>query len=246
MENTGLFTGKSDDYARFRPSYPAEAIDWLRSRTAGERLLDAGAGTGIFTQLLLKKFAHVTALEPNPAMREKFNQLLPGVPCLDTTAEATGLADASVDLITVAQAFHWLDGEKFKAEAMRILAPEGKTAIVWNTTLTSDFTAARNKICQKYCPRFRAGYAGKRSPAEGDDFLRHHYFKKVEVVSFDNPFFMDKECFEGNMRSRSYSLLPGDEGYEAFITELRELFTRYAQNGIVTEPQETQIFLGEF
>ena len=246
MENTGLFTGKSDDYARFRPAYPAAAIDALRCRTSGEHLLDVGAGTGIFTRLLLPRFARVTALEPNPAMREKFNQLLPGIRCLDTTAEVTGLPDNSVDIITAAQAFHWFDAGKFKAEAMRILAPEGKTAIIWNTSLASDFTTARNKICQKYCPRFRAGHTGKHSPAEGDAFLRCRYFREVEVLTFDNPFAMDMEIFLGNMRSRSYALLPGDAAYEPFMAELRELFARHACNGIVTEPQETQIYLGKF
>jgi SAM-dependent methyltransferase len=149
-------------------------------------------------------------------------------------------------LITAAQAFHWFDEEKFKKEAMRILRPGGKVAIIWNTSLDNDFTSERNCICRKYCPRFQRGYAGKRSPAEGDDFLRHNYFREVEVVAFDNPFVMDLECFEGNMRSRSYALLPGERAYKSFRDELRELFERHAVNGRVVEPQETQVFLGSF
>ena len=187
MNNRSLFTSKSDDYFRFRPSYPDAAIDWLRERCLGEDVVDIGAGTGIFTKEILKRFRNVSAVEPNGDMREKFKEFLPDIFCASTSAEETGAADHSVDLITAAQAFHWFDEEKFKKEAMRILRPGGKVAIIWNTSLDNDFTSERNCICRKYCPRFQRGYAGKRSPAEGDDFLRHNYFREVEVVAFDNP-----------------------------------------------------------
>ena len=82
--------------------------------------------------------------------------------------------------------------------------------------------------------------------AEGDDFLRNSYFKKVEVVSFPNPFTMDLEIYLGNMRSRSYSLKPDDAEYENFMAELRLIFDRFSENGMITERQETQIYLGEF
>ncbi|MBE6385567.1 MAG: class I SAM-dependent methyltransferase [Lentisphaerae bacterium] len=246
MNNKELFTHKSDDYANFRPSYPLTAIAWLREKISGEQVVDIGAGTGIFTQLLRHKFQQISAVEPNGDMRKKFMQLLPDIPCSAASGEATLYPENSVDLITVAQAFHWLDEEKFKAEAMRILRPGGKVAIVWNTSVPDDFVSARNAVCQKYCPRFRSGHAGKRTPAEGDAFLRNSYFREVEVVSFANPFIMDLETFEGNIRSRSYALTPQDEQYEDFTAELRTVFEQYSQKGFVTEPQETQIYLGSF
>ena len=246
MNNTEIFTGKSKDYFRCRPSYPAAAIDWLRARCPGGRVLDVGAGTGIFTRALLQRFHDVAAVEPNGDMREMFREQLPAVPCLTATGENTGIAGNSVDLITVAQAFHWLDEERFKAEACRILRPGGKVAIIWNTSVKDDFTRARDRVCQTFCPRFRAGHAGKRSAEEGDDFLLNRYFRKVEFASFPNPFVMDQEMFEGNVRSRSYALPPEHSGYEKFMAELRLVFERYAVNGSVTENQMTQIYLGEF
>ena len=246
IRNTELFTQKSDDYFKFRPSYPVEAVEWLKSEIAAVNALDIGAGTGIFTKVLLKCFKNVSALEPNADMRNKFSQFLPDVPCYDGCGENTLLPDNSVDLITVAQAFHWLDADLFKKEAIRILKPQGKVAIVWNTSLKSDFTVERNAVCQKYCPRFAAGHAGKLSAEEGDIFLREKFFSTVKVVSFDNPFSMDQATFEGNMRSRSYALTPGDSKYSAFMAELRTVFEKHSQNGIVTEPQETQIYLGSF
>jgi ubiquinone/menaquinone biosynthesis C-methylase UbiE len=179
-------------------------------------------------------------------MRKRFAELLPGILCTAGTAEATLLPESSVDLITAAQAFHWFDEEKFKSEAKRILRPNGKVAIIWNTSLKNAFTIARDEICKKYCPRFRSGYAGKRTPAEGDNFLRYIYFQKVEFLSFANPFEMTPEIFEGNMRSRSYMPAPGDDTFEACMEEPRSVFERFAVNGKVTEEVETQIFLGEF
>ena len=246
MDNKELFSRKSDDYALYRPSYPEEAVQFLRSECSGSHVVDIGAGTGIFTKVLLKYFDSVAAVEPNGDMREKFKAFLPDIPCLAGSGEETTLPDASVDLITVAQAFHWLDEEKFKQEAIRILRPGGKVAIVWNTTLKNDFTVERDNICKKYSPRFRSGHAGKRTPAEGDAFLRFSYFKHVKIVCFSNPFVMDRIIFEGNMRSRSYIPSPGEVFYGTLMEELRALFEKYAVKGKVTEEIATQIYLGSF
>ena len=112
MNNQELFSGRSDDYFRCRPSYPAAAADWLYERCPEACTADVGAGTGIFTRVLLRRFKKVTAVEPNEDMRKKFCELLPDIPCLAASGESTGIAGKSIDLITVAQAFHWLDEEK--------------------------------------------------------------------------------------------------------------------------------------
>ena len=245
-DNTQLFSRKSEDYSQFRPAYPDAAAVWLKSRIAGDTVVDIGAGTGIFTRLLPRHFRQVSAVEPNADMRAKFQLLLPAVPCLAGTGEATGLPDHSVDLITVAQAFHWLDEDRFRAEAKRILRPSGKVAIIWNTSLPDDFTEARDRVCRRYCPRFRSGYAGKRSPAEGDAFLRHRYFRETEAAAFANPFVMDCRTFAGNMRSRSYALTPDHVDYDKFMADLRAVFETFSRHGFVTEPQETRLYLGYF
>jgi ubiquinone/menaquinone biosynthesis C-methylase UbiE len=246
VNNCKLFTNKSEAYARCRPSYPSKAIEWLRERVQGESVADIGAGTGIFTACLLPYFKNVCAIEPNADMRKQFSDYLPGIPCFNACGEATGLPDSSIDLITVAQAFHWLDEDSFKLEAQRILRPNGLTAIIWNSSVETDFTIARDEICKKYCPRFRLGRAGKRTATEGDEFLRNTYFKTVQVIDFDNPFSMDYDSFIGNMNSRSYALLPDAPNYSAFVAELTELFKQYANNGVVVDSQKTTIYLGSF
>ena len=246
MDNRTLFSGKSQDYSFARPGYPAESAAFLRAKCRGERVADIGAGTGIFTDVLLPFFQQVCAVEPNADMHEAFKDFLPQVVCLDGCGENTGLADNSVDLLTVAQAFHWLDEDKFKSEAMRILRPGGMVAIIWNTTVENAFSSARNEVCKKYCPRFSRGYAGKRTPQDGDRFLRQVYFSSVEFAEFDNPFYMDETVFAANMRSRSYALRPGEENFEAFASELRQVFAAFAVDGKVCESQKTQIYLGRF
>ena len=246
MDSKELFTRKSEDYALFRPSYPAAAVEWLAEKTSAVTVADIGAGTGIFTACLAKRFKEVTGIEPNEEMRSRFMTALPQIPCLAGSGEASGLPERSVDLITVAQAFHWLDEEKFKAEACRILRHGGKVAIIWNTSVKDEFVLSRDEICKKYCPGFRKGHAGKRTPAEGDAFLRCSYFKEVEFVSFPNPFVMNREVFAGNIRSRSYALTADHQDFPSFQQELESVFEKYAVNGCVTENQETQIFLGSF
>lgn len=246
MDNRTLFTHKAEDYSAYRPSYPAAALEWLKLKTQAERVVDIGAGTGIFTACLKPYFSGISAIEPNEDMREKFHKFLPDIPCLDSCGEATLLDEKSVELITVAQAFHWLDEDKFKTEAQRILSPGGKVAIIWNTSVKDDFTMARDLICREYCPRFRKGHAGKRTPAEGDEFLRCRYFKSVEVAEFSNPFVMDRNTFAGNIRSRSYALTPQDKDYPEFMQKLHAVFDRFSCNGTVTELQNTQIYLGMF
>ena len=246
IDNTELFSGKSNFYAASRPAYPAGAIEWLRNNTTAQSVADIGAGTGIFTELLLPHFQNVCAVEPNADMFNQFRQALPEVPIYPTTGENTELPPASVELITIAQAFHWLDEERFKSEAMRILSPGGQVAIIWNNRTSEGIAPARDGICQKYCPRFSKGHAGKRTPAEGDHFLRYEYFKSVKYFSCPNLFYMDQEQFISNVRSRSYALTEADEKFDEFMQEINAVYRDYSANGVVCEVYNTEIFLGTF
>ena len=246
IDNTELFSGKSNFYAASRPAYPAGAIEWLRNNTTAQSVADIGAGTGIFTELLLPHFQKVCAVEPNLDMFNKFREALPEVPIHLARGENTTLPPRSVELITIAQAFHWLDEELFKSEAMRILSPGGQVAIVWNNRTAEGIAPARDGICQKYCPRFSKGHAGKRSPAEGDHFLRYEYFKSVKYFSCPNYFYMDQEQFISNVRSRSYALTETDEKFDDFMNEINAVFSEFAVNGVVCEVYNTEIFLGMF
>jgi SAM-dependent methyltransferase len=125
------FASAADVYERARPSYPQEAVDWLVEETGlgpGRTVVDLGAGTGKLTRLLVPTGARVVAVEPIPEMRAHID----GAELLDGTAEEIPLPDESVDVITVAQAFHWFDHVRALPEIHRVLHDGGSLVLVWN------------------------------------------------------------------------------------------------------------------
>ena len=127
----------ADAYERARPSYPAEAVACIVGRAGlgpGRRVLDLAAGTGKLTRLLVPSGADVVAVEPVAAMRDQLRSALPDLEILDGTAEDIPLGDASVDAVTVAQAFHWFDPRVALAEiAPGAAARAARWCWSWNT-----------------------------------------------------------------------------------------------------------------
>jgi SAM-dependent methyltransferase len=129
------FGAEAVAYERARPGYPGGAIDLLTAELgigSGRRVLDLAAGTGKLTRLLVGRGADVVAVEPVAAMRAQLQRTLPDVEVLDGAAEAVPLPDADVDVVTVAQAFHWFDRAAALAEIARVLRPGGGLAMLWN------------------------------------------------------------------------------------------------------------------
>jgi SAM-dependent methyltransferase len=125
------FGAVADVYERGRPLYPAEAIDWLVPARA-RRVADIGAGTGKLTRQLRDRGLDVIAVEPSAGMREQLRRAVPGVPVLGGTAEQIPLGGAAVDLVLVAQAWHWVDPVRAVPETARVLAPGGRLGLLWN------------------------------------------------------------------------------------------------------------------
>ncbi|MFT3864896.1 MAG: class I SAM-dependent methyltransferase [Solirubrobacterales bacterium] len=125
------FGAAADLYERSRPEYPAAAVDWLVPEGA-RKVLDLGAGTGKLTRALAARGLEVVAVEPIDEMRANLTAALPEVEAVKGTAEEIPLPDDSVDAITVAQAWHWVDPERATAEAARVLRPGGTLGLIWN------------------------------------------------------------------------------------------------------------------
>ncbi|MET1153706.1 methyltransferase domain-containing protein [Arthrobacter sp.] len=125
------FQQGGEHYDRIRPGYPDDAVDWLLpagARTAA----DLGAGTGKYTAALAARGLRVVAVDPSADMLAQLQRNLPGLTTVVGTAEQTGIADASMDVVTVAQAWHWTDPLRASTEAARILKPGGVLGLVWN------------------------------------------------------------------------------------------------------------------
>ena len=247
--NEEKFTGKAGMYAKYRPSYPAVVVDRLYNLTKAEAVADIGAGTGKFTEKLLAKPWRVAAVEPNLDMcRELLRTVRGRAEIFTNSAENTGLPDHSFGLVTVAQAFHWFDEERFREECRRILTPEGRLAIIFNSRYQGGISEERDRLCLKYCPDFanRSGHTGKRSDEEGNRFLRNEYFSTVEVFQMENPVMMTREHFIGDTLSRSYAPMEGDPNYQPFVQELRALFDKWHRYGKVSVSYTTTCYAGKF
>jgi ubiquinone/menaquinone biosynthesis C-methylase UbiE len=137
-DSTERFSSRVEHYVRYRPGYPPEVLELLKSEcglTADSVIADVASGTGIFTRLLLENGNRVFGVEPNDDMRRAGEEFLAGYPRFTSvagTAEATTLADHSVDLVTAAQAAHWFNFEKARREFVRILKSGGWTVLLWN------------------------------------------------------------------------------------------------------------------
>lgn len=141
--NEKKFDAKGSVYAKGRPAYPEQIFEYLIKTNVLKEdatVADIGSGTGIFT-LQISPFVNKTfAIEPNDDMRDKAELLyndFSNIVSVNGTAEATTLKNTCVDLITVAQAFHWFDRKSFKLECQRILKKNGKVFLVWNDRDTS-------------------------------------------------------------------------------------------------------------
>ena len=132
VDRARSFGAVAQAYDRGRPSYPAEAVAWL---TGGEAkvVLELGAGTGKLTRQLVDQGHAVFATEPDEAMLALLRERVPEVSAKIATAEDIPANDRSVDVVVVAQAFHWFDHEVALAEIARILKPGGHLALVWNS-----------------------------------------------------------------------------------------------------------------
>ena len=134
----------ADRYERARPLYPEAALSELAARCRlrpGAPVADLGAGTGKLTRQIVALGADVVAIEPAPGMRRRLQAEVPGVTVLDGTAEDIPLPDASVDVVTVGQAFHWFDTRPALDEIARVLRPAGWLGLLWNERPPSGWAA---------------------------------------------------------------------------------------------------------
>ncbi|KAK9723395.1 hypothetical protein K7432_001955 [Basidiobolus ranarum] len=199
----------TDAYENARPSYPTEAIVLLQEKlnlVPGESyVLDLAAGTGIFTRLLLPFKYHLTAVEPAANMRAKFSQVLPGVPILDGTAWKIPLEDNSLDVVFVAQAFHWFSDVAAIKEISRVLKPEGHLALIWNLEDRSraKWVGQIRDIYEKHeksSPQYRLGLWKK--VFETEEY--HHLFNPLNEVHLQREVLSDKQTIWTRVSSKSY------------------------------------------
>ena len=248
--NETKFNGMGNIYAKYRPSYPQEFIEFIYSHVGvniNSVIADIGSGTGILTKQLLEKGNRVFAVEPNSDMRTEAENNLNSFDnyiSVNGTAENTNLEDRSIDFITVAQAFHWFNRRAFKTECERILKKDGKVILVWNSRdEKSEIVRKTDDVNRIYCPEFTGFSGGERGAKSEDDF--NNFFSGDYITRFfKNDITYDEQSFIGRNLSGSYAPKENEKNYSVYIAELKSLFQKYSKNNSLIMPNVTRVYIG--
>lgn len=251
-DSTLRFSKTVDYYDCYRPSYPTQVITTLfkECNLNGAKIIaDIGSGTGIFTKQLLMHGNPVYGVEPNQDMRRAAEQLLSSYSnfkSVNGTAEATNLLNQSVDLITVAQAFHWLDPVKTKDEFKRILKSQGWVALIWNIKIftASPIMQGYENLLQNYGIDYKKVELAQNVTKESIE--QFFYPAKVQYKNFPNIQVLDWDGFKGRLLSASYTPKPNDAGYDAMLAAAKQAFDRCQKNGKIEFIYETKLYYGAF
>jgi SAM-dependent methyltransferase len=244
LNPTGRFSERASDYRRFRPDYPAAALDAILAGLGDPSSLvaaDLGAGTGISARMLAARGVRVIAVEPNAEMRDAAEPH-PAVRWKDGTGEATGLEDGTVDLVLSAQAFHWFRKREVIAECRRILCRSGRLALMWNERDASD------PLTHRFIEAIRAvngEHAIERMPFDPDVVHADGLFTPTRLEWFPHGQALDLGGLVGRATSASYVPREGP-GLERLGGLLEELHARHRDaQGLVTLRYSTKLYLAE-
>jgi SAM-dependent methyltransferase len=239
------YTRAVEHYRRGRPSYPDDALGYLVEELGigeGRDVLELGAGTGKFTELIALSGAAITAIEPVAAMREALERNCPTVTTLNGTAEAIPLGDAAVDVAVAAQSFHWFDGERALPELHRVCREGGMLGLIWNVRdASTDWSEQLTAIFDRLSgdgPRYRDGLwreAFERTELFGP--LHHRVAYHVHHVT--------REGFMDRVLSVSYVASASEDERERVIAEVNEMLDtdpELAGHDEIVMPYRTDVF----
>jgi SAM-dependent methyltransferase len=217
VEQARSFDRAAEEYERTRPDYP-DAVLGVLPLGPEATVVDVGAGTGKLTRVLARHYARVLAVEPLDGMRAILEQVVPAAESHAGSAEKLPLADASVDGVFAAQAFHWFANDEAVAEFGRVLRPGGVFALVWNEGDVAP-EAYRAYLEELHAPSLAAVRAG---PPFEDLFARGP-FGPVTEAAFPHDHVLDRSGMLDNVRSMSWiASMPAAE-QEAVVARLGKL-----------------------
>jgi SAM-dependent methyltransferase len=245
------FSSRVDDYMRYRPGYPAALLDSLRDE-CGMRaetscvVADIGSGTGLLAEMFLRQGNRVFGVEPNQKMRvagEEYLRSYADFVSVSGSAEATTLADGSVNFVTAGQAFHWFDPAAARREFSRILTPLGWVAVIWNDRRMDTPFARDYEAMLAY---YGTDYAKVRQSYPQTESIRQ-FFGDASFAERDlsNNQIFDWAGLAGRLRSSSYAPASGHAYYEPMMAELRRIFSAHVEDGRVSMEYVTKIYFGQ-
>lgn len=247
-DSTTRFSDRVDDYVRHRPRYPAAVCDVLVEEiglASSWVVADIGSGTGLSAELFLARGHRVYGVEPNAAMRAAAESQLgddPRFHSIAGSAEATGLAPESVDLVIAAQAFHWFDPAAARAHFASLLRAPRRVVLLWNTRRTQG-----TPFLEEYESLLRdcgTDYQAVRHDRAGMDAVAGFFRGPFVRRSLPNEQVLDLEGLEGRTRSSSYTPAADDPARVPMLERLRRMFELHQRRGVVRIEYETEIYIG--
>lgn len=234
------FTATVDAYARWRPTYPASALDHVIARAAlapGDAVVDLGTGTGIVARALAARGFRVTGVDPNEAMLQSARASSGGVTYVVGESTATGLPSASAALVIAAQAFHWFPLPRTLDELARVLVPGGWVAAMWNVRAHTPFMRAYEALLDGVAVFRTTPQPGPTMAAlEATPGL-------VDMTRWttDHQQRLDREGLHGRASSSSYVAHASPEDRSSIRLGLDRLFDAHATAGEVEFSYDTTV-----
>jgi SAM-dependent methyltransferase len=225
-------------YERGRPGYPAAAVDFLAATLRlgpGRTVVDLAAGTGKLTRPLLATGAEVIAVEPVAEMRAA---LPAAARAVDGTAEEMPLGRASADAVTVAQAFHWFDGNAALAEIHRVLRPTSSLALVWNRRRMDD---PMNQAIEELLAPYRGHMSAMQTGSWHVAFENTKLFGPFERRVFPNDQSLDADGLADRIASVNF-IAKLDKNERTKVVEAARILA--GESG-VRIPQDTDVLIAD-
>lgn len=248
LSRKNLSNAKTSSHNQNEYRYPVDILKVL-SKICGfsrdKTIADIGCGTGILSGLFLQNGNEVVCVDPNRQMIERAKQRLSrfrNVSYLEAFAESTGIAENSVDIISVGQAFHWFNREGAGREFRRILKDDGTVVLIWNDMIKSvgTFSDEYDRICGTFCP----GYHKSDSGILKDEAIIGFFNSFLGKYEFPNIHHFDLDGILKKFESTSYAITPECPNYAKMRKELENAFTRYERRGVVEMLYKTIMYVG--
>lgn len=243
------YSDRTQNYADYRPSYPVEVIPPIAKHgNLAERsqVAELGAGTGIFTRLLLDAGFIVHAVEPNSEMRAVCVRDLGNNPllrCVATSAEATDLPSSTFSAVVAAQSFHWFDQAQAANEVQRVLVPGGILAILWNELdRRCDELHIGIHALNAQCPDYHAHSLSRFDKFESEVVSLFGGWR-ASKFEFSNHQQLSLEALQGRMSSSSHWPPPGSTLALEFGREIARLHSQQQEDGLVILRYETRLII---
>ena len=213
FDNKTIFNALAEQYDAYRPHYPPEALLFLVTLGELDRssdVADIGTGTGRIAIELAKYVRLVYAIDTASVMLQQLQNSaeaegLSNIRTIEAPGEATGLANESLDMATLAQSFHWMDKSSSLQEASRILKPKRPLVLLWNQVTNTQETYYTDivSLIKKNNPNYKGG-ADIISADFPDRINDSKLFGSVERYTFPFEAHYSPENYIGFLLSKSY------------------------------------------